>query len=249
MNTDFKNTVTVVTGGAEGIGYEIATKFLEQQAKTVIILDNNETKGAAAVIDLNSKHGNGKAVFIKCDVTTDLDNVSKKIFETYEQVDVLVNNAGTVNEKSVRKTMELNSIALIEWSMKFWEHMRKDKGGNGGTILNIGSIYSTTIDPYLVFYKASKFAVQGFTRSLGHKDNYKKFGVRLIVIYPGFTYSTLTNRQLCWDEHMEDFEKLVNTAKWQNTEEVGKATIAIFQNGDSGSSWKIVGGELAEVVL
>ncbi|KOB52144.1 Alcohol dehydrogenase, partial [Operophtera brumata] len=179
---------------------------------------NNEEKGAAAVVDLNSKYGDGKAVFIKCDVTKDLDDVSKKIFETYSQVDVLVNNAGTVDEKSARKTIELNSIALMEWSMKFWEHMRKDKGGLGGTILNIGSIYSFAIDPYVVFYKASKFAVQGFTTSLGHADNYKKFGVRLIIICPGFTYSALTDRQLCWDEHKEDFAKFVKNEKWQNAE-------------------------------
>lgn len=246
MERSLKCKVAVITGGAEGIGYAIASHILKSQAKTVIILDISEAKGNAAVNNLNSMHGEGKAKFIKCDVTKDLDEVSKNIFEVYKQVDVLVNNAGIVNEGSARKTIEVNTIAVMEWSMKFWEHMRKDNGGNGGTIINIASIYSFIVDPYCVFYKASKFAVQGFTRSLGHEYNYKKFGVRLVVICPGFTYSSLTERQLCWAEHSEDFKEYVKTHEWQNPEEVGKAAVSVFQNAESGSSWKIVGGELTE---
>lgn len=248
MGSNLENKLVVITGGAQGIGYEIASNFLKQRAKTVLILDINEAKGLAAINDLNSEHGKGRADFIKCDVTKDLDEVSKKIFESYGRVDVLVNNAGSVDETSARKTLELNAIALIEWTMKFWEQMRTDKGGSGGTIINVGSIYSFIIDPYLVFYKASKFAVQGFTRSLGHENNYKKFGVRLLVIFPGYTYSPLTERQhLCWDEHSDEFTKFLETQEWQDAQEVGKAAVTIFQDGRSGSSWKIAGGKLSEV--
>lgn len=248
MERSLENKVVVITGGAQGIGYEIASHFLKQHVKTVLILDINETKGVAAVNDLNSEHGDGKANFIKCDVIKDLDEVSKKIFETYGQVDVLVNNAGNLNESSARETLELNAIALMEWTMKFWEQMRKDKGGSGGTIINMGSVYSFLVDPFAVFYKASKFAVQGFTRSLGHEDNYKKFGVRLLVICPGFTHSALTNERLIlWKEHESDFQEFIKTQEWQDCKEVGKAAVAVFQNGNSGSSWEIVGGKLNEI--
>lgn len=249
MDKCLKDKVVVVTGSAEGIGYEIVDKYLTEGAKIVILLDINETKGEEAVSKLTAKHGDGKSVFIKCDVTKDLEEVTKNIFDKYKQVDVLVNNAGIVDEFSARRVMEINSTAVIEWSMKFWEHMRKDKSGHGGTIINIGSMYSYVVDPYLIFYKASKYSVMGFTRALGHADNFEKFGVRVVILCPGFTRTALVENPLCWEEQATEFAEFIALQSWQQVEEVGKAAVAIFKAAESGSAWKIIGGVLSELAL
>ncbi|KAF9799177.1 hypothetical protein SFRURICE_006437 [Spodoptera frugiperda] len=124
---------------------------------------------------LNAKHGEGKTVFIKCDVTKDLGKVSSEIFQNFE-TDVLVNNAGVLDEANMRRTLETNLMTLIDWSMKFWEHWRTDKGGRGGTIYNVSSLYGYDYNPYTVYYKTSKAAVLSFTRSLGHPVNCEKSG-------------------------------------------------------------------------
>lgn len=251
MAKDLKQKTVVITGGAEGIGYEIADNYLKKQAKLVILLDINEKQGAEAVKTLTSKYGVDKAVFYKCDVITDLEAVSKKIFTTHKQVDVLVNNAGILNDKLAKKTIDINVTAVVEWSMKFWGYMRKDREGNGGTIVNLASIYGYRIDQFLPIYQASKFAVMGFTKSLGHEYNYKKTGVRVVAICPGFTETKLTAQPKAWDDTCTgDFKDFLDAQAWQKVDMVGKAAVDIFERGESASAWLIEGSRpIAEVLL
>lgn len=241
MKRDLKNKVAVITGGAMGIGYHIANSFLANGAKTVLILDIDEKCGAEAIDTFNKAYGEEKAVFIKCDVTKDLEAVSSDILQKYK-VDILVNNAGIGDETSIRKTIEVNTIAVVEWGMKFWEYMRKDIGGSGGTIMNVSSIYGYEADPFVIFYKTSKHAVMGFTKSLGHPYNYEKSGVRVIAICPGFTQTSILKAKLP-DFYAEDFEKFTEKQVIQKPETVGQAAVDIFKVADSGAAWVVKDNE------
>ncbi|XP_041978161.1 15-hydroxyprostaglandin dehydrogenase [NAD(+)]-like [Aricia agestis] len=244
MAKDLKNKVVVITGGAVGIGKSIADNFLKKGAKTVVILDVNEKRGIEAAANLNSNYGSNKAVFMRCDVTKDLDKVSEKIISTFKTVDILVNNAGTLNELNTRRTIDLNVLALIDWSLRFWEHMRIDKNGKGGTIINIASIYGFRYVPYLPVYQASKFAVMGFTRSLGHSQNFERSGVRVVAVCPGFTRTELIAEPVLWDDVLKgDFSEFLTTQLWQEVEDVGKAAVGIFEKATSGSAWLIEEGK------
>ncbi|XP_013146791.1 PREDICTED: alcohol dehydrogenase 2-like [Papilio polytes] len=250
MARELQNKTIVITGGAVGIGYAIADSFLEKNPKIVIILDINEKLGAEAIERLAAKYGENKVAFYKCDVTTDLEAIFNEIIKTFSTVDVLVNNAGICNDIYVRKTIEINVIAFMEWSLKFWEHMRKDKSGNGGTIINIASIYGFRVDPYVPVYHASKFAVMGFTKSLGHVKNFTKYGVRVVAICPGFTSDTnLGNDSMTFiPELMEEVYVHVKTYLWQKPEAVGEAAVVVFENADSGTAWLSEGGQPATVI-
>ncbi|CAD0199597.1 unnamed protein product [Chrysodeixis includens] len=243
MAADLTDKVVVITGGAEGIGFEIADKYLQKGAKITILLDINEKLGEEAVKKLTTKHGKNKALFIKCDVTADEEKVSKKIFDNYK-VDVLVNNAGILNERLLKKTIDINVTAVIEWGLDFWQHMRKDKGGNGGTIINLASIYGYRVDQFLPIYQASKFAVMGFTKSLGHVANFKRSGVRVVAICPGFTETKLTDQPPTRDMgQTEEFGQFLKAQDWQKVEAVGNAAVEVFQRAGSGSAWLIEGGK------
>lgn len=249
MSEGIKDKLVVITGGAIGIGYEIADKFLDKGAKIAVLLDINETQGTEAAKALNFKHGTGKAYYIKCDVTTDL-KTSTKIFNTYKCVDILVNNAGILNDTETKKTIDINVTALIEWSMKFWEHMRKDRGGKGGTIINLASIYGFRIDQYLPIYQASKFAVMGFTKSLGHKYHFERTGVKVIAICPGFTETKLTSHPKTYNnEQMQiDFFVFLKGQAWQKVESVGNAAVEIVAK-ESGTAWLVEGGKPIKEVI
>ncbi|CAH0700979.1 unnamed protein product [Spodoptera exigua] len=134
MERSLKNKVVAVVGGAQGIGCAIADHFLLHGAKTAILLDINSIQGLKAVGTLTEKHGKDKAVFIKCDATTELDTISKTL-ETYKTIDVLVLSAGIPNSPDHRKMVDVYITSVIEWSMKFYEHMRKDNGGLTETAL------------------------------------------------------------------------------------------------------------------
>ncbi|KPJ12396.1 Alcohol dehydrogenase 1 [Papilio machaon] len=244
MSRDLKNKTIVVTGGSVGIGYAIADSFLQKNPKVVIILNTNKEQGSEAIKKLAAKYGQNKAVYYKCDVTTDLELIFDKIIKEFNTVDVLVNNAGILNDVYLRKTIDTNVIALMEWSLKFLEHMRKDKSGKGGTIINISSIYGYRTDPYIPVYHASKFAVMGFTKSLGHEHNFTKFGVRVVAICPGFTETKLVQNMITWTpDIMKEFNSFVKTKPWQKTDVVGEAAVEVFENADSGTAWLIEGGQ------
>lgn len=249
MERVLKNKVVIVTGGADGIGYAICEKFLEAGVKTVIIIDIDDKKGSEAIKKL-AKFGE-KSVFIKCDVTKDLEKVFKKILEQHKTVDILVNNAGVVDEVNVKRTLGLNTIALIEWSMKFYEHMRKDKGGNGGTIMNMASMYGVVVDRFLPFYKASKYGIVGFTRTLGHELNFEKFGVRVIAICPGLTETAMGANLLVQDmlvDVKEELQAYINGTAVQKPADVGRATVEIFEKADSGTVWSVLPNEPVDLI-
>ncbi|VVC86615.1 unnamed protein product [Leptidea sinapis] len=104
MSKDIKNKVVLITGGASGMGYEIADRFLEKGANKIILVDINEKLGGDAVNTFSSKYGNDKVYFANCDVTS-AKTLWKTITDTFKDVDVLVNNAGIVQEKDVRRSL------------------------------------------------------------------------------------------------------------------------------------------------
>lgn len=242
---DIKNKVAVITGGATGIGYEVADRFLQKGANVVILLDINEKDGTTAAKKLNVRYGNNKAIYYKCDVVTDIDTVWKNIIKTYPIIDILVNNAGILNEKLTKKTIDINVSALIEWSLKYWEYSQIDKSGKGGTIVNIASIYGYRVDQFLPVYQASKFAVMGFTKSLGHEYNFKRSRVRVMAICPGFTHTNLVQEVNAFDENIKiDLTVFLKDQLWQNVDAVGSAVVEIVEKSESGTAWLIEGGQL-----
>ncbi|XP_026753010.2 15-hydroxyprostaglandin dehydrogenase [NAD(+)]-like [Galleria mellonella] len=248
MARNLNNKLAVITGGVQGIGLEITKAFLNKGVKQVILLDVNEKVGAEIVNTLNSAYGENKAVFIKCDITTDLEAVSKLIFDRYKTVDILVNNAGVFCEDNPKKCMAVNATAVIEWTLKFWEHMRKDKGGIGGTILNTGSIYSYRIDPFCAVYRASKFAVLGFTKTLGLEYHYAKSGVRVVAICPGYTRTKIVTATAEQEQVQQEYDKFLKTVVWQDPSAVGRAAVEVFERADSGTAWCIEGDRAIEEV-
>lgn len=251
MEKTVKNKTVVVTGGAAGIGHEIVNHVLKAGAKTVVILDINEKVGVEVAKQFNEIYGKSKAVFIQCDITKDLETVSKQILSTFTTVDVLINNAGIVREDDWKKCIDINLKYLVGWSLTFWEHMRKDKGGFGGTILNIASLYGIIAHQFLPIYHASKFGVMGFTRSLGHEYNFKKTGVRVIALCPGFTETILISdvKDAQADYFGDDKANYLKEQLWQTPDAVGKGAVDILEMAASGEGWTIIGSKPIEKVV
>ncbi|CAH0397759.1 unnamed protein product [Chilo suppressalis] len=245
MKRNLENKLAVITGGAQGIGYSITDKFLRKGARLVIIIDIDDRQGLASVERLKSKYGVDRAEFIKCDVTTDIDAATRKIFDKHSSIDVLVNNSGILNEFMIQKTVGIDVTALMEWSVMFFERMRMDKGGRGGIVINMASIYGFRVDPFLPIYQGLKFAVIGFTRSFGHPYRYKKFGVRAVAVCSGFTETKSTTDVKVNDDpsFQKDLDGMLKSVPWQQVEAVTNAVVDVFEKGDSGTAWLIEGSK------
>ncbi|VVC87772.1 unnamed protein product [Leptidea sinapis] len=230
------------------MGLAMVDNFLKQGAKFTIMLDVNEKLGLKSSTELKQKYGADRVTFTMCDVTKDLDKIYKEITKVFTTVDVLINNAGVLDEKNIRRTMEINTIAVMEWTMKFYDLMRKDFHGNGGTIINVSSIFGFESFPFSYTYGASKAAVLAFSRSLGQKYNYDKSGVRVITLCPGLTRTALPmNGNVRDDDTYDDLRKWTkHKYQWQNADDVGKAVANIFTKAHSGTVWVVEEGKTVE---
>lgn len=246
MQQEIKNKIAVITGAARGIGYAIAEQLLKEGAKKVVLLDIDDDQGAEAAKILNNKYGDTKVDFINADVTTDLEKTYNVIIDGYKTVDILVNCAGIADESNIQRLFDINVIALIEWSTKFFGHMRKDKGGNGGTILNISSQAAYIENNLAAVYSASKAAVLVFSKTIGHVKNYEVSGVSVIALCPGLTRTVLGNN-IKTHETLTLVELNLDGFPWQDIDIVGVAAVEAITKGVTGSAWSVVNSKIQEV--
>ncbi len=184
---DFKNKVVIVTGGTRGIGLEIVKIFSENGAKVVLFGSRKETVDKALKV-LEDEGLKVKGYYPNLMDFNSVDEVIKKIYDEYGRIDVLVNNAGISANKKIEDTtqkdfediMNLNVNAIFNTSKSVVPYMKRQKFG---VILNTSSMVSIYGQPSGVGYPASKFAVNGITKSLARELS--PFNIRVNAVAPG----------------------------------------------------------------
>lgn len=199
MITDLlKDQVAVVTGGTRGIGFSIVRKFLEQGA-SVILFGSRPESANKAVEKLKSENPNFKVAGLAPNLSNgdEINQVFQDIYKEYGHLDILVNNAGVsaresiydYDEKSFDQIMELNVKAVFTCS-RAAAPLMKTQGH--GCIINTSSMVSIYGQPAGCGYPASKFAVNGLTKSLARELG--KDQIRVNAVAPGVTNTDmLTN--------------------------------------------------------
>ncbi len=181
--------VVFITGGSEGLGYEIA-KFLTKIKKYQIVICSNDEKS------LKRAKKNLKVDGFLCDVSNfeEVGKTIKNILNSYKALDVLINNAGLWlagelfenDPLKIKKLIEVNLLGPIwccYWVIPF---MKKNKSG---TIINIVSQTGLYASEKRSIYGASKFGLRGLTQFL--EKDLKKDNIRVIGIYPGLLKTKL----------------------------------------------------------
>lgn len=180
--------VAIITGGTRGIGYDIVKKFLDNKAKVVLFGSREESVNKAIS---NLKEEGYEAIGFYPNLSN-LDDVKKAydaVIKNYGKIDILVNNAGVSSstpfekytEEEYEKVVDINIKAVYNCSKAVVEYMKE----NGGVILNTSSMVSIYGQPSGVMYPASKFAVNGMTKSLARELG--KYNIRVNAVAPGIT--------------------------------------------------------------
>lgn len=183
--------VAIVTGGAQGIGYAIAQRFLQDGAK-VMISDADERAGEAAQEALSEF---GPVAFSHCDVSVRLDvrNMVANTLDEFGDIDVLVNNAGItaagdflqISEEDFDQVLRVNLKGAFLCSQAVARHMveKVEDGGSAGSIINISSVNSVLAIPDQVPYTVSKGGLNQLTNVSALA--LAKHGIRVNGIGPG----------------------------------------------------------------
>ncbi|HNX22066.1 MAG TPA: 3-oxoacyl-ACP reductase FabG [Bacteroidales bacterium] len=178
-----QDKVSIITGGAAGIGAATAIKFKEEGAK-VIIWDLNEEKGNALAAELG-------ADFDKVNTSNyaDIEAAAKKVFDKYGRIDVLVNNAGITRDSTLKKmtpetwqqVIDVNLTGVFYCVKIVSEYMLMN---NWGRILNASSVVGLYGNFGQTNYVATKSGLIGMTKTLGRELGRK--GITVNCVAPGF---------------------------------------------------------------
>lgn len=182
-----KGKVALVTGASKGIGAGIA-KALAAEGASVVVNYASSKEGAERVVTDIAESG-GKAIAIQGDVakSSDIRRIFAETKQSFGRFDVLVNNAGVyqfapldeITEEQFHRQFNTNVLGLILAAQEAARHF----GPEGGTIINIGSVASSTTPPTSAVYTATKGAVDAVTRVLAKELGAKK--IRVNSINPG----------------------------------------------------------------
>ncbi|XP_020285084.1 15-hydroxyprostaglandin dehydrogenase [NAD(+)]-like [Pseudomyrmex gracilis] len=240
-----KDKTVMITGGATGLGYKYAEILLKHDAKSVALIDLPTSNGQNAATTLENEFGRGRVIFIAADVTKDLEKAFKTVIDKFSTLDILINNAGILNENLMEQTINVNVIALIRGSFLALDHMGKHKGGKGGVIVNISSIAGLRPSSSLPIYCSSKYAVLGFSRSLA--DLYDTTGVRILILCPGATQTAMMTDniqdRICNIANVTAVAQTFDAFSKQTTDDVANAMLNLIQKGKNGAVWVSEDGE------
>ena len=208
--------VAIVTGGNRGIGKGIAKGLAAEGASLTIAARNAELLEETAT----ELRANGtKVLAVPTDVTDEaqIKSLFEKSMAEHGRLDILVNNAGAfdagpIDELSTEAwdwVVAVNLSAPFLCTREAFGIMKAQ--GDGGRIINIGSISSHRVRPLTAPYSATKFGIWGLTQVTALEG--RPHGITASCLKPGNTYvERIQNRSQAPTEPMMDVDALAQAA-------------------------------------
>jgi NAD(P)-dependent dehydrogenase (short-subunit alcohol dehydrogenase family) len=188
MNS-FDKKVVIITGAGSGMGEAIARLFAEKGAR-VVIADMNEEWLKKTCKEINGEGFSALGVVADVSKKEDLENLVNKTIDTFKTVDILINNAGIMDNfmpvddldiKLWEKVMDINVKGPTILSQLVIKQLLKEK--KPGVIINTASVGGMFGARGGVSYVSSKHAIIGLTKNIAAV--YREDNIRCVAIAPG----------------------------------------------------------------
>ena len=223
---DLNGKITLITGGAQGIGKEVALAFSKAGASLALCDVNQETLDVTAN-EINAL--GGQCIGIKADVTNndDVENVVAKTLDKYGRIDILINNAGITRDNLLVRMSEQDWDLVLAVNLKgvflFTKHIAKVMmKQRAGKIVNIASIIGLMGNAGQANYAASKGGVISLTKTTAKE--LAKRGINVNAIAPGFIQTAMTDKLS--DNVKEQMMKMIPLGLLGNPKDI--ANTALF---------------------
>ncbi len=196
---DFENRVAIVTGGTRGIGMAISKALLTAKCRVAINFKNNVDAANHMRVSLSSlgKVEGKDFIIIQGDVSkfNTAKGLADETIEQFGKIDLLVNNAGVVRDRTTKKMSEVEWDDVISNDLKTVFNCSQNVlnpmiENNYGRIVSISSVIGETGNFGQSNYSAAKAGVIGFSKSLALEVVNK--GITVNAIAPGFTETEMT---------------------------------------------------------
>jgi 3-oxoacyl-[acyl-carrier protein] reductase len=244
--------VAIVTGASSDIGKGIAKRFAEEGAKVILVARNLEQLEAT-----RKEIGNeGSTVSISCDLTDESQVLQavNQIMNTYGKIDILINNAGAINDpihfhemkdSEIKKLIDVNLFGVFHMTKAVLSKMSDVKSG---AIVNIGSISSERAIPrvHLAVYSSTKAAIAMFTKSIAVE--YARKNIRCNCVNPGIINSGMIKPYLDDPQARKVLEERLPLARVGEPEDVANAALYFASdeaNWVTGAILNVDGGKTA----
>ena len=235
---NFKNRTALITGGAQGFGYDIAKRFLESGAK-VIIWDIDTKMIDKAQKDLNNSNLSSNLIDVSNykEVENSVNDIIKK-----SNIDILVNNAGITGPTASlweydlemwKKVVDINLMGTFHCCKAIVPSMIKN---NYGRIVNVASVAGKDGNANASAYSVGKAGAIGLTKSLGKELADKNIAVNAVT--PAGAKTRILDQMT--KEHVQrmlskvprgrflEVEEFTSLVCWLSSEENTFSTAAVF---------------------
>lgn len=183
-----RDKVVMITGASRGIGRAAALEFAAQGADVVVGARCKEELDTL-VAEIRTKY-KARTIAMMCDVSrkADVDTFATRTVEEFGRIDVLVNNAGMgiygdvaeITEEDFEMMVNINFKGVFLATKTVLPVLMKQKSGH---IITVSSVAGKRPIPKMAVYSGTKFALDGFCKSLAKEV--KPYNIRVSLIYPG----------------------------------------------------------------
>jgi NAD(P)-dependent dehydrogenase (short-subunit alcohol dehydrogenase family) len=201
-----QDRVALVTGAASGIGQAVAIRLSEEGAK-VVVADINATGGQETVRQITD--AGGQATFVEVDVSkvADCERAVSETVRAYGELNILVNDAAVMLEKTAVDTTEADWDRLVDVNLKGTFFCAKYaiiqfRKQGGGAIVNMASVNSFFAEGGIAAYCASKGGIAQLTRALAMDHSGE--GIRVNAICPGWIETPMNAKFFAIGPHIKE---------------------------------------------